>query len=176
MTDNPTSMRTPLASILVLALASITTPALATRPTPHQRLDAVLQPLHDQLEQLHATDAERHDVEDVTTRAEAVAADLVVAQQHGATDRVQVLTARIELLARIARGRIEAERAEAQAVTREQAALEAESRRVQSRTALERAVERRLELDRGATNASSAPPPSAAPSSVAPTALPAGAR
>ena len=80
---------------------------------------------------------------------EAVAADLVTAQQHGATDRVTALTRRIELLARIARGRIEAQRAEAQSIAREQAALEAEGRRVQARAALERAAERRLEIERG---------------------------
>jgi hypothetical protein len=163
VTDNltPLSMRTLHASILVLALALFATPALATRPTPHQRLDAVLQPVHDQLEQLHATDAERHDVQDVLTRAEEVAADLVTAQQRGATDRVQVLTHRIELLARIVRGRIEAERVEVQATAREQAALDAEGRRVQSRAALERAAERRLDVERGATSGSSAPPSSA---------------
>jgi hypothetical protein len=145
-------------------------PSLATRPTPHQRLDAALHPITEQLDALHVTDAERHDIDDVMQRAETVAADLVTAQQRGATDRVTALTRRIELLARIARGRIEAQRAEAQAVAREQAALEADARRVQSRAALERAAERRLEIERGGAlqTSSSAPASSGALPSVAP--------
>lgn len=158
-----------LVSITLLAVCLATGSAFATRPTPHQRLDAVLRPITEQLTQLQATDAERHDVADLTSRAEAIAADLVEAQQHAAPDRVTALTHRIELLARVVRGRIEAQRAEAQAMAREQAALDAEARRVQSRAALERAAERRLEIERGGAlqTSSSSPAPSAAPSTGA---------
>jgi hypothetical protein len=134
-----------LATALALAVPGV---ALAVRPTPHQLLDQVLRPIHEQLRQLNATDAERREVADVLSRGEALAAELLAARQQGATARVESLSVRIELLARVARGRIEALRAESEAAERERAALEAEARRVQARAALERAAERRLEVER----------------------------
>lgn len=102
----------------------------------------------EQLAQLNATEAERRDVADVLARAEALAAAYVEAQHLGAAERAASLSARITLMARLVRGRIEAARAEVEAAERERAALAAEERRTQARAALERAVERRVELDR----------------------------
>ncbi len=159
-------MRTPNRFTLALALAFVATPALATRPTPHQRLDEALRPVREQLEQVHATDTERHEVEDLLARAETLAADVVEAQQHNATDRAARLAHRMELLARVLRGRIEAQRAEGLAAAREAAALDADSRRVQSRAALERAAERRLDAERGSVASSAPPAGSTAPGSA----------
>jgi hypothetical protein len=178
----------------VLALAAaLAAPAVAhaVRPTPHQLIDQALRPLHDQLGQLNATDAERRDVSDVLVRGEALAAELLEAQHNGATERAQSITHRIELLARLLRGRIEASRAEAQAGESERAALDAEAHRVQARAALERAAERRMALDReppaappaqapaasGAASSSSTPSaPAPAPSPATSPARPATSR
>jgi hypothetical protein len=166
-------MRTPKRLFLAISLVLATAPAFATRPTPHQRLDEALRPVQEQLEQVHATDAERHDVEDLMGRAESLAADLVEARQHNLPERAQRLEHRMELLARVVRGRIEAQRAEAQAATREAAALDADTRRVQARAALERAAERRLDAERSA-GSSAAPSASPSPAPSGPATAPAG--
>jgi hypothetical protein len=144
------------------------TPTVAqhARPTPHELLDEAMRPVTRALDDLHATDAERHDAADTLSQAESLAAGIVEAQHRGATDRAHSLSHRMELLARTVRGRIEAVRAEARASDAERSALAAESRRVRARAALERAAELRLEAERGAApepSRSSSPPASSSP-------------
>jgi hypothetical protein len=153
-------MRPLLSLSLAATLALGAIPAAhAARPTPHQLLDRALQPLQEQLAQIDATEAERREVADLLARGEALAAELMEARHRGATARAESLTRRIAWLARLARGQIEALRAEAEATAREQAALEAELQRVQARAALERAAERRLEAERAAETAPESPRP-----------------
>lgn len=146
-------MRPSRLSAIVLPLAILVAAAparsqQARRPTPQQLIVAALRPIEDQLASVHATDPERAGLRDVTVRAEAFAAALVEARHRGSDDVAHGFERRIELLARIARGRIEAARASDEARERERVALAAEARRTQARAALDRVVERRVELDR----------------------------
>ncbi len=170
---------TPRAALLATALTAVVLPTVARaqtprRPTPHEAITRALAPVEAALADLHVTENERASVADLLARGESWAADVVEAGQHGDRDVVRARTRALALLARLARGRVEALRAEGSAAEAERAAVAAVERRVDARAALERVVERRVALDRADpvdTRTLPAPEPEAA-HSAAPTAAP----
>lgn len=145
------------------APAQAPAPAQARRPTPHQALDRALLPVRRALEEAQATDDERARVEDLVARAEQWAAELVEAEHHNQRPTAQARARRLELAARLLRGRLEALRAEAQAAEAQRAALAAETRRREAQALLERVTERRIDVDRPSAVATVRLPPPEAP-------------
>lgn len=135
--------------VLSLGTASTTRAAAPVRrPTPHQRLDAALAPLHRVLDELRVSAQERGALADLLARGEALAVEQVESRQRGEHGRAAAAERAMDLLARVARGRIEALRAEASADESERRATESEAHAQQARGALERAVERRMVVER----------------------------
>jgi len=170
MPDNSRSVRSVCVSSMVksrlrgvvcatVLSAVIAAPAAwATRPTPHELLDREVAPLAHELETLHATETERENLRDVLSVAETLAAERVEARQRGETEHVEALGRRMVLLARLARGRIDAARLEASAADVERAADAREAERVHTRAVFDRVVaEHRAALLGSAPGASPAP-------------------
>lgn len=136
-------------AVLIGFSATVSAPANAQtvaspRPTPDQRLDRVLVPISSAIAELHLTSEEQQSINDLSYRAEALAAEQVESVQRGDTARANAAERSIAILARVLRGRIEALRAEAGATQSATRAAEQTQALRLARAALERATERRV--------------------------------
>ncbi|MEZ4410072.1 MAG: hypothetical protein R3A52_26890 [Polyangiales bacterium] len=141
------------------------------RPTPHQAIDRALRPLREAIDALQPTPEERESLRDVVDRGERCAAELTSAEYRRDADTARARARCVEFLARVARARVEASRAEAAADEAERRLLAAEDRRARARAALDRSSEAQVAASRpdpvSHTTLPAPTPPPAAPTPAA---------